>query len=146
MAESDNHFKVPLKQWRKWNAAERKVFNETHDEMLNNQKLFMHPKAAAIPMEHWKTIAWNAAWIAACAARDAHKNGDVVEDIKPRTGRVTRTHVVKRTVVSAKSSSRLPSAAPKSSARNAYDLNKRPSKKPKAAFLPEYESMKGVGL
>ena len=67
---SENTFKVPSKQWRKWTPAARKVFNRTYDDMLNNQHVFLHPKTAAVPQEQWKTTAWNAAWTAADAVDD----------------------------------------------------------------------------
>ena len=67
MSSSDNTYAVPIKQWRKWTPAARKVFNETFETMLDNQRLFLHPKQAAVPLDQWKTTSWNAAWIAADA-------------------------------------------------------------------------------
>lgn len=97
MSSSDNTFKVPLKQWRKWTPAARKVFNEVYDTMVNNQGLFQHPKTAAVPQAQWTTTAWNAAWIAADAVvGEALRAGAVVKDIKPRTGEVVREQRVKR--------------------------------------------------
>lgn len=32
--------------------------------MLFDQGMFTHPDAQAIDMEHWRTICWNAAWMA----------------------------------------------------------------------------------
>jgi hypothetical protein len=96
MSSSDNTFKVPLKQWRKWTPAARKVFNETYDTMLNNQGLFQHPKTAAVPQVQWKTTAWNAAWTAADVVVDAvFWSGDVVKDVTPK-GKVVREQHVKR--------------------------------------------------
>lgn len=96
MSSSDNTHKVPLKQWRKWTPAARKVFNETYDTMLNNQGLFQHPKTAAVPQAQWTTTAWNAAWTAADAVMDAApRDGDVVSDVTPK-GKVVRTASVKR--------------------------------------------------
>ena len=73
MSASDNTHKVPLKQWRKWTPAARKVFNETYDTMVNNQGLFQHPKTAAVPQAQWTTTAWNAAWTAADAVVGAQR-------------------------------------------------------------------------
>lgn len=63
-----NKFKVPAKQWKKWNDASKYVFNEVYSSMLNNGWVFMHPDCVVIPT-HWKTICWNAAWTAASAVR-----------------------------------------------------------------------------
>ena len=65
--ESVNRNKVPLKQWRKWNVAARKVFNETYGTMRKNQWAFLHPKQDKVSPQLWRTVAWNAAWIAADA-------------------------------------------------------------------------------
>lgn len=66
----ENTFKVPKKQWGKWKGeAPRVAFNRLYGFMIDNPDLFDHPKAPVKPQdmesEHWKTVAWNAAWIAA---------------------------------------------------------------------------------
>jgi hypothetical protein len=66
----ENPFKVPVRQWRKWDDTVRNVFNRVYDFMLNNRSLVVHPEAPKSTPEQWKTIAWNAAWIAAGAAKD----------------------------------------------------------------------------
>lgn len=68
-----NRYKVQKRMWRKWSQAARKVFNDTHFQMINSQWIFTHPQADKISREHWKTIAWNAAWTAAEAVRDYEK-------------------------------------------------------------------------
>ena len=73
MSSSDNTHKVPLKQWKRWTPAARKVFNETYETMADNQGLFQHPKTAAVPQAQWTTTAWNAAWIAADAVVAAQR-------------------------------------------------------------------------
>jgi hypothetical protein len=73
MSSSDNINKVPLKQWKRWTPAARKVFNETYETMNANQGLFQHPKTAALPQAQWTTTAWNAAWIAADAVVAAQR-------------------------------------------------------------------------
>jgi hypothetical protein len=66
-----NTYKVPKKQWKKWNDAARAVFNETYYTILHNPDVMTHPKQKKIPAEHWNTLAWNAAWVAADAAKGA---------------------------------------------------------------------------
>jgi len=41
------------------------TFNETYTIMKGNQDLFLHPETGKPKKDHWKTTAWNAAWIAA---------------------------------------------------------------------------------
>ena len=88
-----NEFKVPLSQWRKWSATAKAVFNRVYDFAISNPTLMMHPKAEPLKPFHWKTVAWNAAWIAADAADDVIPTA--VEDIIPKTGRRVRTHEVR---------------------------------------------------
>lgn len=65
-----NPFKVPVKQWRKWDLKAKGTFNRLFDFMNRNPDLFAHPKAAKVERKYWKTVAWNAAWIAADIAHD----------------------------------------------------------------------------
>ncbi len=58
--------KVPAKQWRRWSEQARRIFNAVFAEMAD-QKLFLHPKARAVPRALWRTTRWNAAWVAADA-------------------------------------------------------------------------------
>lgn len=69
---SDNHFKVPQKQWKKWDATQRRVFNIVFSSMFHNQEFFKHPKQAPMTTEYWRTPCYNAAWTAA----DAVKQGE----------------------------------------------------------------------
>jgi len=62
-----NLYKVSASQWKKWPDIAQRVFNETYGVMLENQRLFFHPKAPALEVNFWKTTAWNAAWTAADA-------------------------------------------------------------------------------
>ena len=87
-----NNFKVPAKQWREWSATARAVFNRVYDFAISNPALLMHPRAEPLRPLYWKTVAWNAAWIAADAVDDAIPT--IVEDIVPKTGRRLRTHDV----------------------------------------------------
>lgn len=90
-----NTYRVKPQQWNKRPEIWRSVFNSLYRLMRDNQKIFMHPKAEAIPKTHWTTIAWNAAWEAADAARGAGVTpaGSLIEDIT-RTGKVVRTMTV----------------------------------------------------
>lgn len=62
-----NPYKVPKSQWRKWDLKAKSTFNRLFSFMYRNQDLFLHPKGAKAKAKpaHWKTTAWNAAWIAA---------------------------------------------------------------------------------
>jgi hypothetical protein len=64
-----NTYKVPKKQWGKWDQPSRRVFNDVYHTMLENKDLFMHPAQDPPRDEYWKTTCWNAAWTAAEAAR-----------------------------------------------------------------------------
>lgn len=66
-----NHNAVPKRKWQKWSELSRYTFNDVYSTMTQNPRLFLHPKAKKPDDEHWDTIAWNTAWIAADAARDA---------------------------------------------------------------------------
>lgn len=63
-----NRYCVPANPWRRWSARARHVFNEIYTAMMASPELYWHPKGQKIPRKHWKTTAWNAAWIAAGAA------------------------------------------------------------------------------
>lgn len=59
-----NRYKVPKKIWSKWTEPARRLFNELHKSMAD-QQIYTHPKAPQLPRDQWKTTAWNAAWMAA---------------------------------------------------------------------------------
>ncbi len=63
-----NTYKVPKRVWKKFGAKGQPVFNNLFFTMTKAPDLFMHPKATALKKSHWRTVAWNAAWIAASAA------------------------------------------------------------------------------
>lgn len=98
MKKAVNSFRVPVKQWRKWSATARTVFNRVYDFVLSNQPLMSHPKAEPVKPAHWKTASWNAAWIAADAVDDAIPT--VVEDINLKTGATVKRRRVKSTTTS----------------------------------------------
>ncbi len=64
---TDNEYNVQADQWAKWSKAQRSRFNEVYSAMRMSPSLFTHPDAPTVPVEHWTTIAWNAAWVAAGA-------------------------------------------------------------------------------
>ena len=67
-----NRHKVPKKQWTKWNNHAQRVFNDVYKALRPSmQHLLVHPGAVLMHKEHWETVRWNAAWLAANAA-----NGD----------------------------------------------------------------------
>ena len=48
-------------------AKAKEVFNRVYTFFYDNQELTKHPKTNKLPANQWKTISWNAAWIAADA-------------------------------------------------------------------------------
>lgn len=62
-----NRYRVPATQWVKWSAAARRMFTELFGCMHRNQWVFLHPHQAALSSAMWRTVAWNAAWLAADA-------------------------------------------------------------------------------
>lgn len=64
-----NRYKVPKRQWRKWDERARNVFNTLYATMIADQRIYnAAPNAPALPRAAWRTVAWNAAFVAACAA------------------------------------------------------------------------------
>lgn len=68
-----NKNRVPRSQWRKWPAKARETFNWLYGLMMDSPDLFNHPKAIKMNPAHWKTVAWNTAWLAADAVSDVLK-------------------------------------------------------------------------
>lgn len=60
-----NDHGVTKKQWAKWSCPAQRAFNGVYYAMTESPWLFHHPDADPVPEEHWKTVAWNAAWLAA---------------------------------------------------------------------------------
>ena len=80
-----NHNRVPARAWTRWNLVGKHTFNKLFDHMINNQRLYSHPSAVEVPMEHWKTTCWNAAFMGAdIANRGCHA---LLKDPRPRRGR-----------------------------------------------------------
>lgn len=61
-----NRYRVPQKVWKRWSVSARKVFNEVYENM-RDQSNIVHPKTAPLKREQWRTLQWNAAWLAAAA-------------------------------------------------------------------------------
>lgn len=94
--KSPNNFKAPTKQWRKWSETARAVFNRVYDFAIENPTLMLHPRAEVPKPAHWKTVAWNAAWVAADAVDGAIPTQ--VEDIDMRSGKTVRKYDVRSTL------------------------------------------------
>ncbi len=74
-----NAFKVPRAKWGKWSNHARRVFNQMFRELRDSrQTMLVHPKAAIMHKEHWGTIRWNAAWLAAEAANGEHRRSKII--------------------------------------------------------------------
>lgn len=65
--EVENVARVPQKQWRRWSPNARAVFNALYTATAD-QEIITHPKAPVLADDHWLTIRWNMAWLAADAA------------------------------------------------------------------------------
>lgn len=61
-----NKYRVPKKQWAKWSVAAKRVYNEVY-ECLRDQRVIAHPATPHIKRQEWRTIQFNAAWLAADA-------------------------------------------------------------------------------
>ena len=71
---TENVNKVANRQWRKWNNQARYIFNYIYGQMAY-QKVIKHPGAKLIPEDHWNTVRWNAAWLAADGAWESVRGG-----------------------------------------------------------------------
>ena len=60
-----NLYGVSKRQWNKWNDNQKFVFNSLYKMMKDNQSLFKHPEGPLINHGQWKTVAWNASFMAA---------------------------------------------------------------------------------
>lgn len=76
-----NLWKVPKKQWAKWNDLEQRMFNYIMTTMSDSPHLFVHPNLLdydgdlTYHAKEWNTTAWNAAWFTADGLRFIRKNG-----------------------------------------------------------------------
>lgn len=66
-----NSYRVPKAQWSLWSEKARYIFNEVYVTMRDNQDYFKHPDDVETKPKLWDTTCWNAAWIAADAAKAA---------------------------------------------------------------------------
>lgn len=75
--------RVPKSVWRSWSPQARHVFNTTYGFAMDNPELMRHPGQLPPKPAHWKTLCWNAAWVAADAA-DRRVITAVIEDGRRR--------------------------------------------------------------
>lgn len=66
-----NENRVPQKQWRKWNIKARRVFNDLYSSLMDSQLWLPNSLQKKITPQEHKVISWNAAWLAADAAKEA---------------------------------------------------------------------------
>lgn len=69
-----NIHRVNKRKWKNWPDICQRVFNETYETALENQDLYLHPKARREEKEIWLTTCWNFAWMAADACQKALKD------------------------------------------------------------------------
>lgn len=83
-----NRYKVPKKTWNKWSNFARRVFNDVYRSFRPAlQAQLNHPATPVMPREQWKTIQWNAAWLAAYAANGRGYLAKVIEPKRKRRGK-----------------------------------------------------------
>lgn len=75
-----NKHEVQKHQWRKWNNQARYIFNALINQM-QDQYPITHPGMSAMPITHWHTICWNAAWLAADATMETVKGHKPKKDL-----------------------------------------------------------------
>ena len=69
-----NRYGMTAVMWRKWSNPARAMFNKMY-HALRYQWAIVHPEALTLPREHWKTIRWNAAFMAADIVHNNDKRG-----------------------------------------------------------------------
>jgi hypothetical protein len=78
-----NKYKVNAKVWKGWGDAGQRVFNRVFADIKRMQRIkcFFHPATneRKLGRDEQHTVAWNAAWVAADAARGMPKVTHVVE-------------------------------------------------------------------
>lgn len=48
-----------------WTEEQNAIFTRVYKFLIANAAAVQHPRAAPVAVEHWQTIAHNAAWVAA---------------------------------------------------------------------------------
>lgn len=62
----NKHRVDPLVWQDEWSESGRQLFNDLYEFLSETEQgIIMHPKAEPIKKSHWRTLAWNVAWIAA---------------------------------------------------------------------------------
>lgn len=69
-----NQYRVPKKQWNKWNERGHVTFNYIYDILMNQFKVVCPPKFGELPTQTRKVVAWNTAWLAADSASDLYES------------------------------------------------------------------------
>lgn len=62
-----NKYELPAFVWKRWSRRAKKVFNRTYKMVKNDQAIFLHLETHPLHRVEWETIAYNVAYIAACA-------------------------------------------------------------------------------
>ena len=60
-----NCYNVNYRVWGRWSKEAQAVFNRSYKFYIKDKQFMIHPKADVPTLTHWRTTAWNAAWIAA---------------------------------------------------------------------------------
>lgn len=65
-----NKYGVTKRQWGKWSNHAKRIFNDVYYSLRHSmQRLVTHPDALPMPKEHWETLRYNAAYLAADAVK-----------------------------------------------------------------------------
>lgn len=72
--QQENKYQVGARKWRNWPDLCQRVFNQTYESINLNQLIIIHPGGEEDTPEHWDTVAWNAAWLAADACQKGLKD------------------------------------------------------------------------
>lgn len=60
-----NCYHVQKKVWDRWSKQAQAIFNRSYSFFIKNKKFILHPSVSVPNSVHWRTTAWNAAWISA---------------------------------------------------------------------------------
>jgi hypothetical protein len=60
-----NKYNVSKKTWARWKHPARAIFNELYGVMMKNHWVFRRPDSPPITRKAWRTVCWNAAFVAA---------------------------------------------------------------------------------
>lgn len=60
---TSNTYKVPIKQWRKWDDQARFTFNRVYSSIIDNWHILAPDSMQPIKPAARKVLAWNIAWV-----------------------------------------------------------------------------------